>query len=80
MRENTIKALLVKVGETPKQIEIANELKAYQHAVGGYIEFYPLEDGKAAIIMDEEGKLKGYAGNRRVGQEIIAGRFSDCRG
>ena len=75
MRENIIKALLIKVGEAPKQIEIANELKAYQHAVGGYIEFYPLEGGKATIIMDEEGKLKGYAGKRRVGNEIIAGDF-----
>ena len=75
MKEKTITALLVKVGEEPKPIKIANELKAFQHAVGGYIEFYPLEGGRAAIIMDEEGKLKGYAGNRRVGHEIIAGDF-----
>ena len=75
MKEKTIAALLVKVGEAPKPIKIANELKAFQHAVGGYIEFYPLEGGRAAIIMDEEGKLKGYAGNRRTGHEIIAGDF-----
>jgi len=75
MKDKQITALLIKVGEKPKRITMENSLKAFQQAVGGYIEFYPIDNGKAAAILDEEGKLKGYEGNRRIGKEIIAGDF-----
>lgn len=75
MKEDKITALYVKVHKAPEEISLDNTLKAFQKAVGGYIEFYPLDNGKASIILDEEGKLKGYEGNRKVENEIIAGDF-----
>ena len=42
---NEIKALLVPVGEEPKEVTIQNELSALQNAVKGYIEYYPLASG-----------------------------------
>ena len=45
-----IKALLVPVGEKPKEITIQNELKALQKAVGGYVEFFPLTTGINIIL------------------------------
>ena len=71
---NEITALLVPVGEPPKEITIQNELNALQKAVKGYIEFYPVTSG-INIICNEEGKINGMDGNRLVGKEIICGDF-----
>lgn len=44
-----------------------------QEAVGGYIEItYPFEDN-AIVISNEESKLIGMDGNRRVNDQIYAG-------
>lgn len=40
MSTETIKVLLVQAHEKPVTIEIPNNLKGFQQAVGGYIEFY----------------------------------------
>ncbi|MBN2878213.1 MAG: DUF3846 domain-containing protein [Clostridia bacterium] len=69
-----IKALLVPVGKEPKEITIANELKALQDAVKGYIEFFSISRG-INLIVNEEGKINGMEGNRLVGNEIICGDF-----
>lgn len=71
---NEIKALLVPVGNKPKEIAIKNELRALQEVVKGYIEYYPLSSG-INIILNEEGKINGMEGNRLVGKEIICGDF-----
>jgi hypothetical protein len=52
-----IKALIVEQGEKPYVAEIENTLKAKQNIVGGYIECMELDDGKAVIVCNEEGKF-----------------------
>ena len=52
---------------------IPDELESLQEAVGGYIEItYPFEDN-AIVISNEESKLIGMDGNRRVNGQIYAG-------
>lgn len=52
MKAITIRGTLIRLDE------IANDLRALQHAVDGYIETVGLRDG-AVMIVDEEGLLKG---------------------
>lgn len=56
---NKIRAIRQEPGCEPEIIEIENELKPLQEAVGGYIQAVPLGIGKVAVICDEEGRLKG---------------------
>ena len=52
-----------------------NELRSLQHAVQGLIELVPL-DRKTLLICNEEGKLQGMQGNRRLENgSVIAGPF-----
>lgn len=51
-------------------VEIANDLRALQHAVDGYIETIGLRDG-GVMIVDEEGMLKGKPQNPLAG--LVAG-------
>lgn len=69
-----IRVLRVRPGQAPEQIQIPNTLSAFQQEVGGWIETVPLGDG-AILICNEEGKLTGMDGNRRLGNDIIAGPF-----
>ena len=50
-----------------------NIMEAMQQMVGGYIEVIPLED--VCLVCNEEGKLMGLPGSRRLGDDIIAGTF-----
>ena len=43
----------------------------------GYIEPIYLEDG-TVVVGNEEAKLRGMAGNRRLGDSILAGPFFVC--
>lgn len=72
--DKEIKALLVPVGEEPREIMIANDFRALQKAVGGCIEFYPLSE-RINIVCNDEGKINGMQGNRLIGNEIICGDF-----
>lgn len=58
-----INAIIIRPGEEPKKAQIDNDLKAYQKAVGGYIETIQLQDscGPTGIIaiVNEEGRIKG---------------------
>lgn len=42
--------------------------------MGGYNEVVPLDNEKL-LICNEEGKLNGMRGNRRIGNDVIAGPF-----
>lgn len=81
MKEEKIKVLMVEPGKNPKEAELVNDLDALQKAVSigaeeqGYIEIIPLDGCKALLLCNEEGKLIGLEGNRRVGRDIIAGVF-----
>lgn len=81
MKEAKIKVLMVEPGKNPHETELENNLDALQSAVSigassqGFIEIIPMDDGKALLLCNEEGKLIGLEGNRRVGRDIIAGVF-----
>ena len=80
MKQKEIKVLMVAPGEHPKEVVLENNLDALQKAVSidcdyqGLIEAISLEKG-VCIICNEEGKLLGLEGNRRLGSDIIAGVF-----
>lgn len=67
----------VEPNRKPFVSEIEHTLKAEQKAVGGLIELVYNDDGKTAVVCNEEGKLIGMEGNRRLddGTSIIAGPF-----
>lgn len=70
-----IRALYVEPGKEPVVVEVRNELRSLQRAVQGLIELVPL-DRKTSLICNEEGKLEGMQGNRRLDSGgIIAGPF-----
>ena len=73
MKENELTVLKVEPGKAPEEVTIPNTLDAMQQMVGGYIEVVYLED--ACLVCNEDGKLIGLDGNRRVGNDIIAGTF-----
>ena len=73
MKESEITILKVEPGKIPETVAIPNTLDAMQEVVGGYIEVIPLND--VCMVCNEEGKLIGLEGNRRVGRDIISGTF-----
>ena len=82
MAENTLSVLKIAPGQHPQQVEIDNDLKALQQAVGGSIDaVYPFAD-PVAIICNDEGKLMGLPLNRALRDEdgqmydAVAGDFS----
>lgn len=73
MKNNEITVLKVEPGKVPETVTIPNTLEAAQKMVGGYIEVISLDD--ACLVCNEEGKLMGLEGNRRLGNDIITGTF-----
>ena len=81
MAENTLSVLKIAPGQYPQQVEIDNDLKALQQAVGGSIgASYPFED-PVAIVYNDDGKLMGLPLNRALRDEngemydAVAGTF-----
>ena len=79
--ENTLSVLKIAPGQHPQQVEIDNDLKALQQAVGGSIDaVHPFAD-PVAIICHDEGKLMGLPLNRALRDEngqmydAVAGTF-----
>ena len=77
MKENKIRVLKVEPNKHPEEFMLENELEAMQEAVGGYIDIVSLEGG-VCILLNDEGKLIGLDGNRRIGNDIIVGNFYVC--
>ena len=82
MEENTLSVLKIAPGQHPQQVEIDNDLKALQQAVGGSIgASYPFAD-PVAIVYNDDGKLMGLPLNRALRDEngemydAVAGDFS----
>lgn len=77
--DNLMQVVYVEPGKKPYVTEIPSTLDAEQKAVEGYIEAVTLDDG-CCLICNEEAKLIGMKGNRRIanGQSIIAGPFFVC--
>ena len=77
MNETKIKVLKVEPMKHPEEVILNNTLCALQAAVGGLIEIINLEDD-VYLLCNEEGKLIDLPGNRRIGDDIIAGTFYVC--
>lgn len=54
-----MQVIKIEVGHEPRMAEMKNTLKAFQEAVGGYIETVTLERTGLVVIINEEGKLMG---------------------
>lgn len=72
-----MRVLIIEPMKEPHVVDIENDLKSMQDLVGGQIEVINLEDD-IVMVDNEEGKLIGLEGNRRVGRDIIAGTFFLC--
>ena len=74
--EDKLTVVKVEPQKMPEVVTIGNSLEELQKAVGGRIEVtYPYED-MVGLLMNEEGKLLGMEGNRRLDTgSIIAGPF-----
>lgn len=73
MKEN-LRILMVEPQKAPYEASIPHELSAMQQAVGGLIEVVRNGDG-TLIVCNEEGKLLGMEGNRRIPGDVLAGPF-----
>ena len=80
MNAKELTVLMVEPGRHPKVTKIKDDLDSLQKAVSigadyqGLIEFVSLGNGDC-IMCNEEGKLIGLDGNRRLGNDILVGVF-----
>ena len=80
MDNKEIKVLMVEPGKHPKVTMLEDDLDALQKAVSigadyqGLIEIISIGNSDC-ILCNEEGKLIGLEGNRRLGNDIIVGVF-----
>lgn len=80
MKESKITVLMVEPGKHPAITTLENNLDSLQKAVSigasyqGLIEIMTIRPG-IVLLCNEEGKLIGLEGNRRIGQDVIAGVF-----
>ena len=73
--DNLCRILSLEPHRRPYESELVNELSAMQQAVGGLIEFtYPFDDN-VMICGNEEAKLEGLEGNRRVYGSVYCGNL-----
>ena len=78
MPDNLMRVLYVEPHRSPYETEIPHDLKGMQQAVGGLIEPVYLDDD-VVIVGNEEAKLEGLDGNRRLENgTIMAGPFFIC--
>lgn len=77
--ENQIRVLVVEPGKTPYAQHIENDYREMQKLVDGGIEFVPLPEPDCHLYCNDEGKLNGMPGNRRMDHgDIICGTFFIC--
>ena len=80
MDKKAIKVLMVEPGKHPRVTTLVNDLDSLQKAVSigadyqGLIEIISIGNGDC-LLCNEEGKLIGLDGNRRLGDDIIVGVF-----
>ena len=63
--DNLIRILVIEPHRTPYESEIPNTLDGQQRAVEGLIQYLENGDG-TVIVINEESKLNGMEGNRRI--------------
>lgn len=69
-----LRILMVEPHKAPFEMTVANQLNDLQETVGGLIEIVDNGDG-TLIVCNEELKLNGMDGNRRLEGDVIAGPF-----
>ena len=80
MDKKELKVLMVEPGKHPKVTTLKDDLDSLQRAVSigadyqGLIEIISIGNGDC-LLCNEEGKLIGLEGNRRLGNDIIVGVF-----
>ena len=80
MKQKKIRVLKVEPNKIPEVVELINDLDSLQKAISvgteyqGLIEIINLESD-VCLLCNEEGKLNGMKGNRRLGNDIICGVF-----
>lgn len=80
MNKKEIKALMIEPGKHPKVTMLRDDLDTLQKAVSigadyqGLIEIISLGNNDC-LLCNEEGKLIGLEGNRRLGNDILVGVF-----
>lgn len=83
MKESKIKVVMCEPNKLARVVEIDNNLETFQKIVGGYIQAtYPFED-YVSVVLDDDGKCKGYELNRalKVEDKIVdfyVGTFFIC--
>lgn len=65
---------MVEPHESPRELLLPHELSSMQEAVGGLIQIISNNDG-TVIVCNDESKLIGMEGNRRIEGDVIAGPF-----
>lgn len=75
--DNLMRVVYVEPNRPAYEAEVVHTLEGEQRAVKGYIEPVYIEDDNTCLICNEEAKLEGMEGNRRIGDgtSIIAGPF-----
>lgn len=80
-QEKKMTVLRIDPNKVPSRVELGNDLRSLQKAVGGYIEaVYPFDD-PVALVVNDEGKLNGLPLNRALRDEdghiydVVAGSF-----
>ena len=80
MNAKEIKVLMVEPGKHPRVVMLKDDLDSLQKAVSigadyqGLIEIISIGNSDC-ILCNEEGKLIGLEGNRRLGRDILVGVF-----
>lgn len=83
-KKDRLEVLYVRPNKTAEFVEIDNDLASMQNLVDGYIEEYMPFDDEAAVICNEEGKMKNLDLNRGIYDkngkllDIICGSFFLC--
>ena len=72
-----MRILIIEPQKVPCEKEIDKDFRAMQQIVGGPIQAVDLDEN-TSLVCNEEGKIIGLEGNRRVGRDIIAGTFFLC--
>lgn len=73
-----MRILILEPGKHPRAADIPHSLHQMQAIVGGTIQaVYPWSE-RAALVCDDEGLLKDYPFNRKIGEHAIFGTFFIC--
>ena len=74
--DNLRRVLVLEPHRVPYESEIADDYRAMQKAVNGMIEFtYPFNDDNVIVCGNEEAKLEGLEGNRRIYGSVYCGNL-----